>query len=88
MLNIPKNVHFLPPDMQSRVSIRDYKEFVFRKIWRALFSCYLRFEIRPFTLLPTIYCLKVTTPVALTLVRIKKQELYRGPCQLSVIGPL
>ena len=28
--------------------------FVFRKIWRALFSCYLRFEIHPFTLLPTI----------------------------------
>ena len=27
--------------------------FVCRKIWRALFSCYLRFEIRPFALLPT-----------------------------------
>ena len=27
--------------------------FVFRKIWRAWFSCYLRFEIRPFALLPT-----------------------------------
>ena len=26
---------------------------VFQKIWRALFSCYLRFEIRPFALLPT-----------------------------------
>ena len=26
--------------------------FVFRKIWRALLSCYLRFEIRPFALLP------------------------------------
>ena len=25
--------------------------FVFRKIWRALFSCNTRFEIRPFTLL-------------------------------------
>ena len=24
----------------------------FRKIWRALFSCYLSFEIRPFALLP------------------------------------
>ena len=22
--------------------------FIFRKIWRVLFSCYLRFEIRPF----------------------------------------
>ena len=27
--------------------------FVFRKIWSALFSCYLHFEIRPFALLPT-----------------------------------
>ena len=27
--------------------------FVFWKIWRSLFSCYLRFEIRPFALLPT-----------------------------------
>ena len=27
--------------------------FVFRKTWRALLSCYLRFEIRPFALLPT-----------------------------------
>ena len=27
--------------------------FVFRKIWRALFSCNTRFEIRPFILLPT-----------------------------------
>ena len=29
--------------------------FVFRKIWRALLSCYLRFEIRTFALLPTNY---------------------------------
>ena len=27
--------------------------FYFRKIWRALFSRHLRFEIRPFALLPT-----------------------------------
>ena len=27
--------------------------FVFRKIWRALLSCYLRFEIHTFALLPT-----------------------------------
>ena len=27
--------------------------FVFRKIWRALFSLNTRFEIRPFALLPT-----------------------------------
>ena len=29
--------------------------FVFRKIWRALFSRNTRFEIRPFALLPTYY---------------------------------
>ena len=29
--------------------------FVFRKIWRALFSWNTHFEIRPFALLPTIY---------------------------------
>ena len=27
--------------------------FVFRKIWRTLLSCYLRFEIHPFALLQT-----------------------------------
>ena len=32
--------------------IRGWEMFVFRKIWRALFSCNTRFEIRPFALLP------------------------------------
>ena len=27
--------------------------FAVRKLWRALFSCNTRFEIRPFALLPT-----------------------------------
>ena len=40
---------FLTP----RVRIRGIKMFVFRKIWGALFPCYLRFEIRPFVLSPT-----------------------------------
>ena len=31
-----------------------YTKVVFGKIWRALFSCYTRLEIRPFALLPTI----------------------------------
>ena len=35
------------------VRIREYKMFVVRKIWRALFSWNTRFEIRPFALLPT-----------------------------------
>ena len=30
--------HFLPPDTHVRVRIRGYEMFVFRKIWRALFS--------------------------------------------------
>ena len=34
--------------------------FVFRITWRALFSCYLRLEIRPFPLSPTLcqFCFK------------------------------
>ena len=31
-----------------RVRIRRQEMFVFRKIWRALFSCNARFEIRPY----------------------------------------
>ena len=38
-----------------RVRIRRQKIFLFRKIWRALFSCNSHFEIRPLTLLPTNY---------------------------------
>ena len=34
--------------------------FAFRTFWRALFSCYLRFEIRLFALLPTIFSSNVT----------------------------
>ena len=37
------------------VRIRGEEMFVFLKIWRVLLSCYLRFEIRPFALLPTNY---------------------------------
>ena len=36
--------------------------FLFRKIWRALFSCYLRFEIRFFALLLTKLTLSITLP--------------------------
>ena len=32
--------------------------FIFRKTWRT-FSCYLRFEICPFALLPTNFCAQV-----------------------------
>ena len=37
-----------------RVRIWGLEMFVFRKIWRALFFWNIRFEIRPFALLPTI----------------------------------
>ena len=37
-----------------RVRIRGLEMFVFRKIWRTLFFWNIRFEIRPFALLPTI----------------------------------
>ena len=56
MSSFPKKITFLSLwYAHVRVRIRGYKMFVFRKIWRALFSCYLRFEIRPFALSPTIY---------------------------------
>ena len=36
--------------------------FVFRKIWRVLFSCYLRFEIRPFGLIANdLLCFLIET---------------------------
>ena len=53
--NFPKNEHLLPLDTQHvRVHIREWEMFVFRKIWRALFSWNTGFEIRPFALLPMI----------------------------------
>ena len=52
--NFPKNKHFSPPDTHTRVRMRGKEILVFRKIWRALFSCNTRFRIRPFALLPTI----------------------------------
>ena len=45
-----------PPPPSPPVCVSGWQEmFVFRKIWRALFSCNTRFEIRPFTLLPMGY---------------------------------
>ena len=40
--------------------------FVFRKIWRALFSWNTRFEIRPFVLLPMDYCVALIIFLAAT----------------------
>ena len=34
--------------------------FVFSKIWRALFYCYLRFEIRAFAMSSTNLSIKIT----------------------------
>ena len=43
----------IPWYAHGRVRIREKEMFVFRKIWRALFSWNSRFKIRPFALLPT-----------------------------------
>ena len=48
MSNFPKNEHFLPPDYQGVRYVRFFSENL-----RALFSCYLRFEIHLFALLLT-----------------------------------
>ena len=50
--NFPKNEHFLSPDTHTCV-LEGKKCSFFWEIWRTLFSCYLRFEIRLFALMPT-----------------------------------
>ena len=50
--NFPKNDHFLPTDSTPTCAYQRVR-FVFRKIWRGLFSWNTDFEIRPFTLLRT-----------------------------------
>ena len=60
----------------ARVRIRGKEKFVFRKIWRAMFSCNTRFEVRPFTLLPATlpFCLP---SLLLSINKITlKQKLY------------
>ena len=47
-----KTTIFTPWYAYVRVRIKGLEIFIFQKIWHA-FSCYLRFEIRPFALLPT-----------------------------------
>ena len=47
----PKDKHFLPTDTHTWWA----HVIVFGTFWRALFSFYLRFEIRPFALLPIKY---------------------------------
>ena len=42
-----KNELFLPRDMWGK------KRSFLPKIWRAWYSCYLRFDIRPFAIVPT-----------------------------------
>ena len=53
--NFPKNEHFLPPDKYTRVCVLGVKNVRFSEIWRTLFSCNTRFEIRTFALMPTSY---------------------------------
>ena len=45
--NFPENEHFLTADTHTYL----WEMLVFRKIWRASFSCIHRFEICPFALL-------------------------------------
>ena len=42
--------------------MKGYEIFFFRKIWCALISCYLRFELRPFALSPTSSAFEEATP--------------------------
>ena len=54
------NSHTVGNKTKGQISKRRWQEsrarqiFEKKKIWRALLSCYLRFEIHPFALLPTI----------------------------------
>ena len=50
-----KLTFFNPWYIGSCVRIRGYEMFVFRKIWRVLFSCDTRFAIRRFALLPRVF---------------------------------
>ena len=54
--------------------------FVFRKSWRALLSCYLRFEIRPSALLLTILAIKKMLYVQF---RKRPSFMVRGPKKLT-----
>ena len=46
-----KIMHAKFSDKRTFVHIRGQKMSIFRNIWRALFSCYFGFEIRPFVVL-------------------------------------
>ena len=58
MSKFRKNEHFLLRDTHTYVW-ESRGKFVFRKIWHALLSCYLRFKIHSFALLPPNYASKV-----------------------------
>ena len=49
--------------------------FVFRKIWRALFSSNNRFEIPPFALLPTKLCKTFQITFYLPSIYLSKQKI-------------
>ena len=51
--------NFQKTNISHHTSDKKLEMFVFRKIWRALFSCNTRFEIRIFALLPTNSASKV-----------------------------
>ena len=55
MPSFPKNEHLLPPDTHTVCVSWGKKRSFFGKIWHALISCYLRFEIYLFALLLAKY---------------------------------
>ena len=57
LLNVLSTFNLRPVSTGMRVCISGLEMFVFRKIWRILFSCNTLFEVRPFALLPTIILL-------------------------------
>ena len=58
--NFPKNEHFLSPNTQTYVCVPGRNMFVFQKIWRALFSCNTRFEIRSIALLLKVFSIDLS----------------------------
>lgn len=59
-----------------RAHFKGLEMFVFRRIWRALFSCNRRFEIRPFALPPTICAMLNRTVWEKTITKGNKYHIY------------
>ena len=61
--------------------------FVFRKIWRAMFSCNTHFETRPFALLPTNYGNTKLATLLLTLsIYLLTRYMAKNVLMLTTLG--